>query len=442
MTITAANQSYWSFYQKLGFRFFCCLFLIYIFPFPLDSIPFINEISGISEKMSQWYGAIFEGYTALWHAIIPWFAKHVLHLEKPITIFSNGSGDTTYDYILLLFFIILAFLGSIVWSVLDRKRPSYNQAHYWLRAALRYYLAGMMFVYGIIKIFHLQMPFPYLSQLVQPFGDKSPMGLAWSFIGYSKGYSAFSGIAELIGGILLLFRRTTLVGAITVAIVMLNVAMLNYFYDVPVKLFSTMLVIMSVFLIVPDLKRLGNLFFFNKPVSATTFPSMLSSRKLRITRVLLKFLIISSLFYSNISNGISSTKSYGDKRELPPLYGIYNSEIVVRNGDTIPPLTTDTTRWRQLIIQFKDNAQVKIMNDSLKRFNFEVDTVAKQVQLYQNNDTLNRSMFTYKVDSNELVLNGVWNKDTLFMKFRKYDINKFRLVSRGFNWINEYPYNR
>ncbi len=82
------------------------------------------------------------------------------------------------------------------------------------------------------------------------------------------------------------------------------------------------------------------------------------------------------------------------------------------------------------------------MNDSLKRFNFEVDTVAKQVQLYQNNDTLNRSTFTYKVDSSELVLNGVWNKDTLYMKFRKYDINKFRLVSRGFNWINEYPYNR
>ncbi|MBL0134510.1 MAG: hypothetical protein IPP79_11150 [Chitinophagaceae bacterium] len=82
------------------------------------------------------------------------------------------------------------------------------------------------------------------------------------------------------------------------------------------------------------------------------------------------------------------------------------------------------------------------MNDSLKRFNFEVDTVAKQVQLYQNNDTLNRSTFTYKADSSELVLNGVWNKDTLYMKFRKYDINKFRLVSRGFNWINEYPYNR
>lgn len=442
MTFVTASQPTWSFYEKFGFRFFCCLFIIYILPFPLDSIPFMNEISGLHEKIGQWYGAIFEGYTAFWHAIIPWFAKNVLHLAKPITIFSNGSGDTTYDYVLLLFFFILSFIGSIVWSVLDRRRASYNEAHYWLRVALRYYLAGNMFVYGIIKIFHLQMPFPYLSQLVQPFGDKSPMGLAWSFIGYSKGYSAFSGIAELIGGILLLFRRTTLVGAITVAIVMLNVAMLNYFYDVPVKLFSSMLVIMSVFLIVPDLKRLGNLFFFNKPVSATTFPSMISNRKLRITRVVLKLLIISSLFYSNISNGISSTKSYGDKRELPPLYGIYNSEFVVRNGDTIPPLTTDTTRWRQLIIQFKDNAQVKIMNDSLKRFNFEVDTVAKQVQLYQNNDTLNRSTFTYKVDSSELVLNGVWNKDTLYMKFRKYDINKFRLVSRGFNWINEYPYNR
>lgn len=442
MTNLTATTAGWSFFQKLGFRFFCCLFVIYILPFPLDSIPFMNELSGISGKLGEWYGAIFEGYTAFWHAVIPWVGKHLLHLDNPITIFSNGSGDTTYDYVLLLTFTVLAFMVSILWSVLDRKRPSYNQAYYWLRTALRYYLAGNMFGYGIIKIYHLQMPFPYLSQLVQPFGDKSPMGLAWSFIGYSKGYSAFSGIAEVIGGVLLLFRRTTLVGAITVAIVMLNVAMLNYFYDIPVKLFSSMLVLMAVFLIVPDCKRLFNLFFFNKPVDATSFPAMISSKRLRIARVVLKLLIISSLFISNISGSISSQKSYGDKRELPPLYGIYNAEWMVKNNDTLLPLATDTAQWKQLIIQFKENAQVKMMNDSIKRFNFVVDTAANQVQLFQNNDTLNKSLFTYKADTAGLYLSGVWNKDTLHMKFRKYDINKFRLVSRGFRWINEYPYNR
>lgn len=439
MEITASRQQNWTPIQKIAFRFFCCFFLIYIFPFPLGSFPFINEIISVSKKISEWYGAPFQAYNDMWHAIIPWVGKNILSIKTPITIFTNGSGDTTYDYVLLLTHFCLAILACTLWSLLDRKRKSYSRAYYWLRVIIRYYLGAVMLGYGFAKVFHLQMSFPYLSQLVQPFGDKSPMGLAWSFFGYSKGYSAFTGWSEVIGGFLLFFRRTTLLGSVVVALVMLNVAVINYCFDVPVKLYSSMLFLMAVFLLAPDIKRLLNVFVFHRPVLPRAFLPMLSSKRMRIVRLLMKTLFIASVLFSNINDSLTSQKTYGDQRKLPPLHGIYNTETVVRNNDTLLPLLTDSTQWKQLIVQREGYAQVRMMNDSLKRYEFTVNDTTKTIMAVLGSDT---SRLSYKTDSSLLSLWGRMGKDSVYMRMRKYDVQKFRLVNRGFNWINEYPYNR
>ena len=442
MEITDLPSQSWNTVQKIAFRFFCCVFILYIFPFPLDSIPFLGYLLELSPKLTEWYGAPFEAYTALWHKIIPWIGKIFVGLKTPITIFTNGSGDTTYDYVLLLTQWCFALIACLIWTLLDRKRISYNNAYYWLRVFVRYYLAAVMLGYGIIKVYHLQMPFPYLSQLVQPFGEKSPMGLAWSFIGYSKAYSAYTGWAEVIGGILLLFRRTTLLGSMTVFVVSLNIAMINYCYDVPVKLFSSMLLVMAAFLMAPDLKRLTALFLWNQPVQPAQFPTMVHSKKWKFARPIIKWLFIISILFSNISNSLDGQKNYGDLRKLPPLYGIYNTETSIRNNDTLAPLATDSTQWKQLIVQFEGNAQIKMMNDSIKRYNFIVDDSAKSILLYLNADTINKSTLFYKQDSSTLFLTGKLMSDSVTIRMKKFDINKFRLVSRGYHWINEAPYNR
>ena len=203
-----------------------------------------------------------------------------------------------------------------------------------------------------------------------------------------------------------------------------------------------MLLIMAVFLMAPDFNRMLNVFWRNSAVQSVSFPPMLHSRKKKIAGAVLKWLFVISLFYSNISGGLSSRKQYGDLRPLPPLYGIYNTEIVVRNHDTIPPLTTDSTRWKQLIIQFKENAQVKLMNDSLKFFKFIVNDSARSILFYSVADSLNKSSLLYQADSTSLVLSGQIKSDSIYIRLRKFDVNKFRLVSRGYHWINEYPYNR
>lgn len=57
------------------------------------------------------------------------------------------------------------------------------------------------------------------------------MGLLWNFIGASAAYTIFTGVAEVLGGLLLVARRTALLGALVCIGVMSNVVLLNFSYD-------------------------------------------------------------------------------------------------------------------------------------------------------------------------------------------------------------------
>ena len=153
----------------------------------------------------------------------------------------NGSGDTSYGYAQLDLYLLLAATGAIVWSILGRTSIQYNGLSYWLRLFIRYFLIMNCFAYGFDKLFLLQMPFPNTSQLATPLGDFLPMRLSWMFMGYSHTYQFFSGLLEVLAGVLLLFRRTTTLGLFFAGGLFLNIMMLNLGYDIPVKLFSIQL---------------------------------------------------------------------------------------------------------------------------------------------------------------------------------------------------------
>jgi hypothetical protein len=439
-------ESNWSPLRKISFRFFFSYFILYIFPYPLDSIPFKSQVDKISTQILGWYFDILNYVTVFWHWLIPTFAKTFLHLEKPITIFTNGSGDTTYDYVQGLTQMILSIIICIIWSVLDKNRKSYNTANYWFCVLLRYCLAGVMLSYGFEKAFHLQMPYPYLSRLVQPYGDSSPMGLAWTYVGQSKGFSAFIGWSEVICGLLLFFRKTTLVGALLTLVVMGNVFVVNLCYDIPVKLFSFNLELMALYLAFPYLKNMYQLFIKHQPGSISNYYQPYFTKKwFRVTLTCLKVLYVTSVVFSGVNDTLEQAKVYGDNAPRPPLYGIYNTELLIRGNDTIQPLTTDTTRWRQIIIQAPNYARIKLMNDTVRNYNFKIDTIKCEAVVYPVWDTTGKTYFTYKKDQGYLVLNGKSKNDpvnTIYMRLKRFDEKSFRLMSRGFHWINEYPYNR
>ena len=191
----------------------------------------------------------------------------MFHLSGAVAVYPpvNGSGDSTLDYIHVLCMAAIAAVATLVWSILDRNRTEYRRLHAWLRIWVRYSLAFTLFSYGFAKVFPLQFQPAGLNRLMEPFHDFSPMGVLWSFMGASAAYTIFAGASEVLGGALLLFRRTTALGALVSAAVMLNVVMLNFCYDVPVKLYSMNLLLMALFLATPELGRLANAFLWNRP---------------------------------------------------------------------------------------------------------------------------------------------------------------------------------
>jgi len=206
--------------------------------------------------------------------IVMWTAAHVFRIAHPLIYTGSGSGDKTFDWVLSFCLLVFAAAATVVWSVLDRKRENYIAMHKWFRVFLRFALASQMLAYGMAKVVPLQMAFPYLAKLLEPFGNFSPMGVLWSSIGASPGYEILAGSAETLGGILLIFPRTIMFGALICLVDMIQVFMLNMTYDVPVKLFSFHLILMSLLLLAPEFSRLANFLFLNRAVEPSAQPEL------------------------------------------------------------------------------------------------------------------------------------------------------------------------
>lgn len=419
----------WSTGKKIVFRFFFFFFISYIFFNPNGVFPGIDYL--------------FELYIQPFHQLIPWIGKNILHLSSPITIFTNGSGDTTYDYVTILFLTVMAVAGCLIWTLLDRKRENYNTLYYWLTVFIRYYAAFTMLAYGSYKIFKLQFPYPYLGRLLQPYGESSPMGLAWTFMGQSSGYNYFTGFAEVFAGVFLLFRRTTTLGAVLTFAVMGNVMAMNYAYDIPVKLLSTVVVIMAIFLMAKDCQRLINFFILNKSADKSdTSRPVFRKKWLRVGVLTFKVLLIAYAFTVTFWNAYQAEIQYV-KAPKPPLYGIYYVESFIKNGDTLPKLKTDTTQWNRMVVDWPGSVAIKMINDSTEWYSFKPDTAKKNITMSQWADTSKKYTLAYSFPEKDILLmKGRWVDDSVSVRMKVYDLKKFLLTNRGFHWINERPLNR
>lgn len=417
----------WSPAKRIAFRFLFSYFFLYIFPFPFDYVPYAEKIFG--------------PYLAFWNWLIPKVGD-LIHAK--VTAQPNGSGDTTYNYVQLLCYLVISAVAALVWSVLDRRRTQYAWLYRWLRVYVRFSLATAMISYGAFKVIKSQFPAPTLDRLMQPFGDASPMGLLWTFMGASKAYTFFGGFSEFVGGVLLVFRRTTLLGALVSSAVLVNIVMLNFSYDVPVKLYSTNLLLMGLFLAAPDVRRLLDLFVLNRPVAPAEDPPLFRRKRLHYGALALRAAFVLYVVYFSMNLSYQGAVKYGDMAPKPPLYGIWNVEELVVNGQAQPALLTDGTRWRRVVFSFPEQMGIQLMDDSRKRFNLKLDPVKHTLALTRRGDEKGwKAGFSYQQpEPRLLMLDGTFDGKQVRAKLRQVDPKKFLLMTRGFHWVNEYPFNR
>ena len=374
-------------------------------------------------------------------SFLRWFASSILNWGADFNIQSTGSGDRSFDYVRLALNVGLTLLITVIWSIVDAKRLSYNTLFYWLQVIIRMALFLAMLLYGFAKIFNGQFGDPNLELLVQPVGEMSPMGLAWTFMGHSIAYNIFIGFTEVLGGILLLYRKTVTIGSMIIIGVMTNVVMMNFTYDVPVKLISMHLVLMALILLWPDRKRIINVFFRNQTVEKVVY--YMPSRTVTLKRILtgIKGLVVVLLTLIIIIQCFVLFELKEQLKSKSEFYGIWESELFIKNGDTLKPLLSDSYRWRYFIVNYKKKAAIKKMNDSIDRYQFTFNADRKEIVFNRENDSLSQRFFYTFENPKLLRLKGVLDGDSLQIHFKRKPETDFRLINRKFHWVNESTYN-
>lgn len=426
---TAENVTVWKTGTRIGFRFSFLLFGLFIFPFPLGIFPYISVVQELYEKM--------------WRAVVPWVGNHILGITHEILRVPTGSGDTCWQWVHAFCVLSIAVLGAIIWSIIDRKRPNYRKLYRWFTIFLRYSLAAAMFGYGLDKVFPLQMPYPRLATLIQPYGEFSPMRVLWSFIGTSTPYEVFAGSVETVGGLLLIFPRTATLGAITCAAAMFQVWMLNMCYDVSVKLYSFTLLLESVFLLAPMLGRIGDLLVFQKNTTPRPEVPLFKTQKYNTIALVLQIVLGLYLFGSQFSSAHKmSTQPLGYYGAYPPLYGIWNVGDLTVDGQAKPPLITDATRWRRVVFQLPNQVAIQPMDGMIDTYTLKIDTGKKTLNITNPKDKQWQANLTYQQPSpDQLVIDGDAGGHKIHANLSHFDDSQYLLKTRGFHWVQEQSFN-
>jgi len=418
--------------------------VVYMAPFPLTllgylgSLPWVGDLPGLSSSLEWLTGLHGRVLTPL----VSQVGKTLFDVEAELGF--TGSGDQTFHYLDLLVDLVLALVLSCGWWLAARARPVSPRSWDAARVLARYYLATTMLSYGWIKLFPLQFSTPGPDRLIQSYGDSSPMGLAWTFLGASVGYQMFMGLSELVGGYLLFWRRTTLIGALVASAVLVNVVAINFFFDVPVKLYSAHLLLMAVFVMIPDLPRLAGLFAFNLSVapgrSVRFWSKQAGGRGLTLALAHLAFVAV--LTAQHVTGNLEASRTRGPMAALHHLAGIYRVESFARNGLSGSEVA-DEQRWVRVGFNPPYTATIQRASGDSVRVRLDLDEEASTLSLFDRGGSAPEVPdFTWREsEPGVLRLEGSFQGQPTVVIMRRDEADPL-LTGRGFHWINEYPFNR
>ena len=329
---TGDTSSDWSLPQKVGFRLASIFFALTLLA-PLD--------------WKFWRELIHTNWAHF---------QDVFRLTAAVPQYSYAPkwGFASFRNVCLV--LLVAAVGAAVWSYLDRNRRQYNVLYYWLRVLLRYRLAIGLIGYGLLQVFPVQFPKPTLSDLHTNYGDY----LQWKLYYLTNGiahadYEQATGLLEVLGGALLLWRTTATIGAIISASLLFNIVLANFAYQLGDHVYATLLLLAVSFLLAYDAPRLLNLLVFQRRAKADRFQLSLPSRRAQQLRLALKSAVIVFLIF------YTASVAYGFRHTNWPLpdtagtlkdsAGFYNVREFTVNGRTIPYSLTDPVRWQNVVFE-------------------------------------------------------------------------------------------
>lgn len=376
------EQLNWKPLEKIAFRFFFVFFLLLIIPLDLKFFSSFSQDGGVD---------FFFTFFA-WANYVP-------------TFISKAASAQVIDF---LFVAGLSIVIAIIWSFKQPVVKNYTNLYQLLRVILRYKLAVIFFVDAFIKIFPQQIPFPSLSELNTPYGDFTPAKIFELTVGVAKAnYQETIGLLEFAAALLLIFRRTATLGAITALGIQLNIVLAAFAYNTGDQIYTSYLFAIAIFLMIYDVPKMYQL-LLEKSVKPNKEKLILKEAWQLKARIVLKSLFaFTILFYA-----ISAYSKYKNEIFVLPqtpglngAYGFYNVEEFKINGEVIPSSLTHPERWSNVVFEKWATLSIKQGKD------FHIDPYwpgVKKVndidKTFESSGTSGRKYYTYNIDEKKEVL--------------------------------------
>jgi hypothetical protein len=379
----------------------------------------------------------YRGLGKLWpmREVTHWTAATVFGI--PSRLDDTAGGEPLFFWVQTFWLLIASLIAVAIWSAMDRRRHDYTNLHRWFYLVVRVALAASLFEYGMTKVIPTQFPAPPLTTLVTPVGELTLSALLWTSIGAAQPYEIFTGCIEVLAGVLLLFLRTTVLGAAIGLVALIQVTSLNMFYDVGLKLVSLHMIALAAILLAPDLSRFADFFLRHRPAAASIPP--LPGRTPRAQRALVLAPILFGAYLLGMYAYInwSFWQVGGGGRPKSALYGIWNVEQLSVDGERRPPDQNDyDRRWRRVIFDAPETVVFQRTDDSLAPYGASLDTGRNVLALRKGNSRNWGATFSItRISSDRVSLAGEMDGHRLEAQLRRIDFDAFPLLNSSFRWV-------
>mgnify|MGYP000327238120 CR=1 FL=1 len=316
------------------------------------------------------------------------------------------------DSILLYAHLVIVLIIACFLSLIRFPKKISSKVSFALIKYCSYYLSLMLLIYGCNKLFKYQFFDPHPNTVFMPVGQLTKDFLYWTAIGTSKLYNSVLGIVEILLAISLWYKPTKVFGSFLAWLVLAHIVLINFAFDINVKVQSIFLLFVCTVILLPYLKSMFN--FFVGKQSQLKVNVYIKSGKLKLVKAIVIIFIVLESFYpylkSNTWNGDNATK--------PPHFGAY--EILNNNN------------FKRFFIHSDPYFIVQTVEDEF--YSFRMTLSKDKLRLNQNEQ---ESVLSYTKTAEYFLIEGNLFGQTILWKSEAIPFQNSPIYQDDFNWFIE-----
>ncbi|PQJ77831.1 hypothetical protein BTO18_00915 [Polaribacter porphyrae] len=291
-----------------------------------------------------------------------------------------------------------------------------------------------MFSYALAKIFKTQFHFGPVYEADYNISHYDGFMLTWYYFGYSRTYGLIIAGCQILAGNLILFRKTERIGTILLLSFMINILLVNIFYEIGQEalLMSLSLTLMGFFLLISDWRGFLNYFFkINFSQKETTTNLKLQSNWLSLLALpILLFVNINDIKKSNKQNDLIGVwKAINPNQNYFKIYFDEFMLMKIKDFEEKTYFGVYEINKNQKAFKFDSQYYSEIgafkVQDSINKLNLnedEIDNIRDDLISHFNKE-MNiielKNEFSYKINNDTLILFQNSQKKQYFLNITK-----------------------